>query len=140
MTDLPPLLRQGIYWPEHLPPLVSAMRLLPGWESYLAVERADDGAGGLHLFIVSDTEDSLRPGSRMRVRHGFLVPAASYNRDTWAAWLFERFMDVLRHEGGEFFQIDGERVFAPHHGNGENPYLVWHHGTEEQRAKRAGDD
>lgn len=126
--------------PDHLAELVGAITYKPGWSFRLDVEYDDDGSGGLLFFVLSDTENSLDPSKRIRVRHGFLVPNASYNRDTWAAWLFDRVRDVETHEAGEFFQLDGERVFAPHHGNGENPYLVWHHGTEEQRAKRAGQD
>lgn len=128
------------YVPEHLPELVGECTYKPGWTVTLGTEYAPDGAGGLHVFIVSDTENSLLPGERIRVRHGFLVPPASYNRDTWAAWLFDRFRDVESHEAAEFFRLNDVREFAPHHGNGEDPYRVWHVGDYATAAKRAGDD
>lgn len=120
--------------------LVSRLEYKPGWLLYVEHEVGDDGSGGWHFFVISNTEDSLNPGQRIRVRHGFLIPPASYNRDTWAAWLFDRIRDVETHEAGEFFRIDGYREFAPHHGNGENPYLVWHVGDHATANKRAGDD
>lgn len=128
------------YRPKHLADLVDGLRYKPRWQMYLGVEHAEDGAGGLHFFVVSDTEDSLKPGKRIRVRHGFLVPLASYNRDTWAAWLFDRIRDVETHEAGEFFRLDGIREFAPHHGNGEDPYRVWHVSDYATANKSSGDD
>lgn len=130
----------SLYEPPGLRDLVKRVEFMPRWLVYLGTEYADDGAGGLHLFIVSDTEDSMNPGERMRVRHGFLVPAASYNEANWTAWVFDRFRDVLaNHEAGEFFRVDGVRVFAPHHGNGEDPYRVWHVSDHATAKKRAGD-
>lgn len=128
------------YLSDELRKLVREITYKPGWVVYLACEFAYDGAGGWHLFIVSETDDSLDPSRKIRVRHGFLVPAASYNRDTWAAWVFDRFRDVETHEAAEFFRINDVREFAPHHGNGENPYLVWHISDYATASKRAGDD
>lgn len=126
------------YVPEHLPALVEAITYKPRWEFALADQREPDGSGGLALHIISDTEDSFDFGSRIRVRHAFLVPAASWTRDVWAAWLFDRVRDVETHEAGEFFRIDGVREFAPHHGNGEDPYRVWHVSDWATAAKSAG--
>lgn len=120
--------------------LVHQLTYKPGWQLYLGHEVANDGAGGWHFFIVSNTEDSLNPGMRMFVRHGFLIPAASYNRNSWAAWLFARVQDVETHEAAEFFRLSDVREFAPHHGNGENPYLVWHTSDHETARKSSGDD
>lgn len=126
------------YMPPHLPELVAATTYKPGWLFSLVEDYDDDGSGGLALQIVSDTENSLQPG-RIRVRHAFLVPPASYNRDTWAAWLFDRVRDVETHEAAEFFRINDVREFAPHHGNGEDPYRVWHVSDYATAAKKAGD-
>lgn len=128
------------YTPVHLPDLVESIDYKPGWSVHLTDELDDDGSGGLTLSIVSDTENSLDFTRRIRVRHSFLVPPASYNRDTWAAWIFDRIRDVETHEAGEFFRIDGVREFAPHHGNGEDPYRVWHVSDWATAAKSAGDD
>lgn len=132
--------RSEPYQPAHLGELVRSLAYKPGWRTYLGVEYADDGAGGLHFFVVSCTENSLKPGEQIRVRHGFLVPPASYNRDTWAAWLFDRICDVETHEAGEFFRINNVREFAPHHGNGEDPYRVWHVSDYATASKSSGDD
>ena len=128
------------YLSNQLRALVLELTYKPDWQVYIDYEVAEDGAGGWHLFIVSNTVDSFNFDKRIRVRHGFLIPAASYNRDTWAAWLFERFVDVERHEAGEFFRLNGVREFAPHHSNGENPYLTWHVGDYATAAKKSGDD
>lgn len=126
-------------WPVELERLVRKVTYKPEWTLFLGEEFADDGSGGLKLFIVSDTADSYNTDRPIRVRHEFLVPRASYTRDVWAAWLFDRFCDVETHEAGEFFRIDGLREFAPHHGNGEDPYRVWHVGDYADIRVRAGD-
>jgi hypothetical protein len=125
--------------PPGLRDLVTAIDYKPGWTFFLRHEVEEDGSGGLQLCIVSDTEDSLNPIRRMRVRHAFLVPPATYNRDTWAAWLFDRARAVETHEAGEFFKINGVREFAPHHSNGEDPYRVWHVSDWATAAKSSGE-
>ena len=129
----------GHYTPPHLAELVESLAYKPGWTFTLRHEVEPDGSGGLNLDIVSDTENSFDFSRRIRVRHSFLVPPASYNRDVWAAWLFDRIGDVDTHEAGEFFRINGVREFAPHHGNGEDPYRVWHVSDWATAAKSSGD-
>lgn len=125
--------------PPGLRALVEAIDYKLGWDFQLVRIVEPDGSGGLTLWIVSDTEDSMNPKKRIRVCHSFLVPLATYNRDTWAAWIFDRVRDVETHEAAEFFKLDGLREFAPHHSNGEDPYRVWHVGDWATAAKRAGD-
>jgi hypothetical protein len=120
--------------------LNSLVSYKPNWTHFIGYEISEDGSGGWHLFIVSHTENSLKPGESIRVRHGFLIPPASYNRDSWAAWIFDRYRDVETHEAAEFFRIDGLREFAPHHGNGEDPYRVWHTSDYATAKKKSGDD
>lgn len=127
------------YVPPHLLELVDQVTYKPGWMFFLERTEEPDGSGGLNLMIISDTENSLAFNKRIRVKHAFLVPPASYNRDVWAAWIFDRIRDVESHEAGEFFRIDGVREFAPHHGNGEDPYRVWHVSDWATAAKSAGD-
>lgn len=127
------------YVPPHLAELVDAIEYKPRWMFYLDHQIEPDGSGGLSLHVISDTEDSFHFGSRIRVNHAFLVPMASYNRDVWAAWLFDRIRDVETHEAGEFFRINGVREFAPHHSNGEDPYRVWHVSDWATAAKSSGD-
>lgn len=126
--------------PPHLRALVESLTYKPGWMAYLNVFREGGQARGWAFYVVSDTEDSMKPGERIRVQHEFLVPPASWNRDTWAAWIVDRLGDVEHHERNEFVRFDGYREFAPHHGNGEDPYRTWHVGDHEAARKRAGDD
>lgn len=126
------------YEPPGLRDLIASITYKRGWEFWLGLMREDGVARGWAFYVVSFTADSYDPDSVMRVRHEFLVPPASYNRDTWAAWLFDRIRDVESHEAAEFFMLDGLREFAPHHGNGEDPYRVWHVGDHAATRKRAG--
>lgn len=128
------------YTPEHLPALVASMQYKPGWTFALRPFAEDDEVRGLALYIVSDTENSYDHSQRIRVRHEFLVPPVSWKRDVWAAWLRDRLADVENHELGEFLTFDGVREFAPHHGNGEDPYRVWHVGDYAATRKKAGQD
>jgi hypothetical protein len=59
------------------------------------------------------------------------VPAATYNERSWRRWLLDRLLKVETHEACEFFQLDGERPYAPHHGPGWDPYMVIEHGSDE---------
>lgn len=134
------------YEPPGLRDLIRSLSYKPGWSFFMRTFReAEDAPGtyrGWRLHIISDTEDSLNPEQRINVNHAFPVPPASYNRDTWLAWLFDRIIDVETHEAGEFFRVDGERIYSPHHGNGEDPYTVWrpHSDMAAAKRKRAGED
>lgn len=128
------------YEPPGLRDLIESITYKPGWEFSLDLFSEDGEARGWALHIVSQTPDSYDVRKTIRVRHEFLVPPASYNRDVWAAWLFDRVRDVESHEAGEFFMIDGLREFAPHHGNGEDPYRVWHVSDYAATRKKAGED
>lgn len=116
--------------------LVDSISYKPGWQFFLKphpVEHIDV------FYVHSWTDDSMNHDKPISVRHEFFVPPATYNRDTWAAWLFDRVRDVETHEAAEFFKIDGYREFAPHHSNGEDPYRVWHVGDHATAKKRSGD-
>lgn len=126
--------------PPGLRDLIESLSYKPGWMTSLALFEENGEARGWAFYVISDTENSYDPARRIRVRHEFLVPPASWNRDTWAAWLFDRIRDVETHEAGEFFMLDGYREFAPHHGNGEDPYRVWHVGDHAQARKKSGQD
>lgn len=128
----------SIWEPPGLRELVSRLVYKPGWMIYLGTDNEDDR--WLTLHIVSETQDSYDEFKTMRVNHSFLVPMASYNEVNWLAWLFERVRDVEAHEAGEFFKVDGLRVFAPHHGNGEDPYRTWFVGDYADTRVRAGQE
>lgn len=134
------------YEPPGLRDLIRSTVYKRGWKFHLAVfrEDGDEAPRGWRLHIISDTENSYAdpPGSqRIRVNHAFCVPPASYSRDTWAAWIRDRIDDVEgKHEVGEFLMFDGVREFAPHHGNGEDPYRVYHVGDLADTRVKAGHD
>lgn len=37
-------------------------------------------------------------------------------------WVFDRLLEVERHEAAEFFQVDGMRPFWPNHQDEGSPY------------------
>jgi hypothetical protein len=68
------------------------------------------------------------------------VPPAAYDRRSWQRWLFEQFRLIESHEAAEFFQIGGERPYAPSHGPGHDPYMIREVGTvEDQRTTFRGE-
>lgn len=98
------------------------------------LEHIDRGQGseGLTLIITTLGYDSYKPdrGESYRVNHYMLVPPAAFNEQSWRRWLFEQCLLVERHECCEFFKIDGKRPYAPHHGPGNDPYVVFERGTD----------
>lgn len=126
-----------------------------------ADQASDELAGGLTLDIVTWGYDSYHrpdrptwPGHRFwtsttcadcgeawpckrdpyRVHHYRIVPAATFNRESWQRWLFDQVLEVERHEAMEFFDIDGSVPYAPNHGPGHDPYVVRELATSEERA------
>lgn len=124
--------------PPGLREIVANITFMPRWAVYLG--RGNEEPRALTLHIISCTPDSYHPEKMIRVNHSFLVPMATYNERTWKAWIRECYEKVWRHEIGEFLMFDGVREFAPHHGNGEDPYMVWHVGDFVDTEVRAGDD
>lgn len=126
--------------PTELYELVDRVKYKPGWRVWLSDEERDPGtgAGGLTLNIACPTlnsypKDPGDPRKHITVRHLFIVPAATWNRRSWRRWLFEQFCLVEKHEAMEFFEVDGEKPYAPHHGPGEDVYTVYEVGTDEDR-------
>lgn len=132
-------MRQEAPWPQGLADLVDKCELEPGWRIVLVEEDRGQGSKGLTLEIVILGFNTYKPeeGRTYRVRHLFPVPPASFNRRSWQRWLFDRYVDVLRHEAGEWFKVDGKRPYAPHHGPGEDPYVTWEVGEPGKTKERA---
>ena len=121
-------------WPVALAELVESWRYRPGWTARLVDEYPrDEGTCGLTLVITADTVNSYDHDQPVQINHLFIVPAATYDRRSWRRWLFERCCDVDRHEAAEFFEVDGEKPYAPSHGPGYDPYLVREVGTDLDR-------
>lgn len=92
------------------------------------------------LYIFTYMPDSYAPAEMRLTRHEFVVPVATYHQEAWTRWVFDRFLGIEQHEACESFKVDGLRVYAPHHGNGEDPYAFWPGGTREQKRKHPGED
>lgn len=101
---------------------------------------ADEPGNYAILYIYTLNPNTYRPEELRHTRHEFVVPVATYHQGAWTRWVFDRIASIEHHETCESFQVNGERIYAPHHGNGEDPYTFWPGGTAEQKAKAPGDD
>lgn len=140
-------------WPAELDDLVVRARDPRGWVFKLRQGEHDDGeVVGLRLEIITSAPDSYDYRHPVRVSFEFAVPAVTWNRRAWQEWLFDRLMDVHRHEAGEglaFEYIDEktgrryrERPFAPFHGPGCDQTRIVEVGVApaEQRVAAGGGD
>lgn len=126
-------MRQVAAFPEILASLVDRLTYRPGWTFRLEDIDRGQGSEGLTLIVTSRGYDTYHPdrGETYRVLHYFPVPPAAYDERSWRRWIFERLLELERHEAAEFFQVDGDRPYAPHHGPGNDPYIIFEHGTDE---------
>jgi hypothetical protein len=126
-------------YPEELAWLVAELTYRPGWSFKLSDvtdrDTASEEASGLTLLVYTVGYDTYHPenGQTYRVAHHFPVPAATYNEQSWRRWLLDCVIKVETHEACEFFQIDGERPYAPQHGPGNDPYIIFEHGSDVER-------
>jgi hypothetical protein len=119
-------------YPESLKAMVDQLEYRPGWRFSLEYIDRGQGSEGLTLVIVTKGLDSYHPecGETYRVRHYMTVPPASFNEQSWRRWLLEQLLLVERHECCEFFKIGGKRPFKPHHGPGNDPYIIFEYGSD----------
>ena len=119
--------------PTPLIEMVGRLAYRPGWKFVLADIDRGQGSAGLTLDIITCGYDSYHPdrGENYRVHHYMPVPPAAYDERSWRRWLFEQILRVERHEACEFFVIDARRPYAPHHGPGNDPYIVFELGSDE---------
>lgn len=130
------VMTQAAPYPEELAQLVDELTYRPEWTFSLWDGDRGQHSRGLTFEVRAVVPDSYHPERVIGVRHLFIVPAASYNRTSWMRWLLDRLIDVETHEACEFFQLDGQRVYAPHHSEGEDPYIIWQLSDEaHQRAR-----
>lgn len=92
------------------------------------------------LNIFTYNVDTYNAPDMRHTRHEFVVPVATYNKDTWIRWVFDAILAIETHETTEWFFVNGERIYAPHHGNGEDPYAIWYASYPEKKLKAPGDE
>lgn len=128
-------LKQTAPFPHILLDLVTKLAYRPGWRFVLGHIDRGQGSVGLTLDIITKGYDSYHPerGENYGVHHYMIVPAASYNEQSWTRWLFEQILLVERHEACEFFVINEEKPYAPNHGPGWDPYIVTEVTTDTDR-------
>ncbi|MGH3203865.1 MAG: hypothetical protein ACRDP5_17700 [Streptosporangiaceae bacterium] len=135
-------MRQVAPYPQELADLVAKLsyRVDRGWRVWLEDNLQRDKPGrhsgesrGMTLVVQRCGPDTYHPDNVIAVNHYFPVPPATFNRQSWRRWLFDRLGDVDDHERCEDFIIDGRRPFAPNHGPGWNPYLITELATDEDR-------
>ncbi len=117
--------------PTILESLVERLSYKKGWTFQLVDKDRGQGSEGLTLIITVRGPDSYHPDQFIAVAHYMIVPAASYNERSWRRWLLDQILLVERHEACEFFQIDGEHVYGPNHGPGNDPYIIFDQGNKE---------
>jgi hypothetical protein len=126
-------MRQVAPDPDLLHALVGQLSYKEGWKTWLEDMDRGQGSEGLTLVIQRYGPDTYHPERMMRVNHYMPVPPAAFDERSWQRWLLEQFLLVERHEACEFFQIGGERPYAPSHGPGNDPYLIRETGTDLDR-------
>lgn len=117
--------------PTILEGLVAKLKYKPRWDFYLEDINRGQGSEGLTLAITIVEPNTYRPKERIAVKHYMPVPPAAFNEASWRRWLLDQILLVERHEACEFFQIDGERPYAPNHAPGNDPYIIFDQGTRE---------
>lgn len=131
--DEPVTMRQEAPFPTVLRDLVHTLRFRPGWHFTLNDISRGQGSLGLTLIVDVRTTNSYPPYDVIHVLHYMPVPPAAYDERSWRRWLLEQCLLVDRHEACEFFEIDGDKPYAPSHGPGNDPYLVREVGTDLDR-------
>lgn len=135
MTDI----RQVAPDPQPLRDIIDGLDYKDGWE-FSIVDDLDRGQGseGMTLVIRVATPDSYANRGVIHVAHYHPVPPAGYNVHAWRRrWLLERIIETEVHEACEFFTVDGDKPFAPHHGPGSNPYTIHDRGKPTGDRERA---
>lgn len=100
----------------------------------------DDPNNYAVLYIFTYNPNTYRPEEMRHTRHEFVVPVATYNFEGWTRWVFDRIAAIELHETTEWFFVKGHRVYAPHHGNGWDPYTFWPEHDYLEKLKAPGDD
>ncbi len=130
---------QSAPWPDALERMVNQLEHRPGWCISLVADYPRDEVDGeivghgTTLVVDIVCPNAYDHEQMRRVRHLFIVPAATYDERSWQRWLLEQLLLVDRHEACEYFTVDGDHPYAPSHGPGNDPYLIREIGTDLDR-------
>lgn len=128
-------------WPHALESVLGAVSYKDWRLSLDQVDRSGTGpivGHGLTLSVFAQAPDSYT-GAPTGFLHYFPVPPVDYDARAWTRWVFERLLDVERHESCEAFKLGGHRPYAPSHAPGSDPYTVREEATDyDRRADYAG--
>lgn len=98
------------------------LKYRPGWSIKVA------GPGGRYLCVMAVTADSQAPDRTRHTQHLFCLdggdthpPCPVSDRDA-VGWVFDRLLQIERHEAAEFFRVDGDAPFFPFHQDEGSPY------------------
>lgn len=129
---MPNVMSQEAPFPSVLAELVEQMAYRPNWEFSLRHVNRGQGSVGLTLEVLTVGYNTYHPdrGETYRVWHYMPVPPAAYDRRSWQRWLLDQMLLIERHEACEFFVVGDERPYAPHHGPGNDPYIIFDHGSD----------
>ncbi len=81
-----------------------------------------DGSRGPALKILMNCDDTYEIRPHLDLTHTFPIPADFRTDSNWARWIFDRILDVERHESMEWFKVNGVRALAPDHSPGADFY------------------
>lgn len=94
--------------------LVAALSYKPGWAFRIG------GPLNRFLCVFATTADSVEPSRERCTQHMFEMP--DLVGPPFYRWVFDRLLDAERHEAGEFFRVNGQAPFFPHHQDEGSPY------------------
>lgn len=94
--------------------LIETIAYKPGWSFKIG------GPGHRFVCVFARTVDSTAPSRERITQHMFELPDAT--GPDLVRWLFDRLLDIERHEAAEFFRLDGDAPFWPYHQDEGSPY------------------
>lgn len=98
--------------------LVASLRYKPGWSFKVG------GPLGSMLCIFATTPDAQNPSRERTTQHQFEIPDFELDGRTPVRWVFDCLLLCELHETGEFFQVNSDRPFYPHHQDEGSPYVL----------------
>jgi len=101
---------------ESLAGFVASIAYKPGWRFKLS------GPGGRWLCVYAHTINSQAQASTRLTQHQFELPDPLPEHRELCRWVLDRFVDIERHECGEFLTFDGFAPFFPYHQDEGSPY------------------